>query len=91
MVLLTRLSTASILLLSTLVLSDAGEIRAATVLWTGNATNVFNVAGDWSGVDTPPLSGDSLTFGAAGTSGLLLNNDLTSSLSDFVAQVKGIG
>ena len=50
---------------------------AAVATWTG-ATAEWNAAGNWSGTNTPPLSGDSLVFGAAGAGGTALNNNLTS-------------
>jgi autotransporter-associated beta strand protein len=52
-------------------------VQAATETWTG-ATNTWNTSGNWSGTNLPPISGDSLIFGAAGAGGLNLNNDLTS-------------
>lgn len=51
--------------------------RAATETWTG-ATATWNSAGNWTGTNLPPISGDSLIFGAAGAGGTTLNNDLTS-------------
>lgn len=51
--------------------------QAATETWTG-ATATWNTAGNWTGTNLPPLSGDSLVFGAAGAGGTALNNDLTS-------------
>jgi autotransporter-associated beta strand protein len=47
--------------------------------WTG-ASNTFSTGGNWSGTNTPPVSGDSLVFGAAGAGGVLLNDNLTSGL-----------
>jgi autotransporter-associated beta strand protein len=46
-------------------------------IWTG-ASNTFSTAGNWTGTNAPPVSGDSLVFGAAGAGGFFLNNDLTS-------------
>ncbi len=55
-----------------------GKAVAATETWSGG--NVFwNTSSDWTGTNLPPLSGDSLVFGAAGAGGLYLNNNLTSS------------
>jgi autotransporter-associated beta strand protein len=44
--------------------------------WLGNTSINFGDA-NWTGVNNPPLSGDSWLFGVAGTSGTNLNNDLT--------------
>ncbi len=49
---------------------------AATETWVGT-TNLWNNAANWSGLNLPPASNDSLVFGAAGAGGLNLNNDLT--------------
>jgi autotransporter-associated beta strand protein len=57
-----------------LLASPAAQAEIST--WTG-ATNTWNTVGNWSGTNTPPLSGDSLVFNAAGAGGLTLNNDLT--------------
>jgi|GEM_PF-2136752 len=57
-----------------LLASHAAHAEIST--WTG-ATNTWNSVGNWSGINTPPLSGDSLVFNAAGAGGLSLNNDLT--------------
>ena len=48
--------------------------------WTG-VTNTWNTLGNWTtgSANKPPISGDSLIFGAAGVGGLDLNNNLTSS------------
>src|ERR1035437_1397889 len=51
--------------------------QAATETWTG-ATATWNTAGNWTGTNLPPISGDALSFGAAGAGGTTLNNDLTS-------------
>ena len=51
--------------------------QAATETWTG-ATTTWNTAGNWTGTNLPPISGDTLIFGAAGAGGASLNNDLTS-------------
>lgn len=67
-----------LLLLIACVTGAGGEARASNILWVGNSSNAFGTAGNWSGTNTPPIGGDSLVFGAAGTSGLLLNNNLTS-------------
>ncbi len=53
----------------------------STEIWTtgaGDGTGDWSAAGNWTGTNLPPISGDSLTFGAtAGTT--TLNDDLTNS------------
>src|SRR5580700_6471547 len=44
--------------------------------WVGN-TSVNWADHNWSGANNPPASGDGLTFGAAGTSGASLLDNLT--------------
>lgn len=61
--------------IATLLASHSAQ--AATETWTG-ATNTWNTSGNWTGTNLPPISDDSLIFGAAGAGGLNLNNDLTS-------------
>ena len=49
---------------------------AATDTWTGFGTDAYwSTAGNWTGVNTPPLAGDSLIFGPS--SPTILTNDLT--------------
>ena len=59
-----------------------GAVRAAVVSWIG-ASDSFSAAGNWTGTNAPPISGDSLVFGAAGAGGVLLNNNLTSGSFDL--------
>src|SRR6185436_12684854 len=47
-----------------------------TNTWTGNSSAFWNNAGNWTGANTPPISGDTLSFGAAGPSGTSLTDDL---------------
>jgi len=43
--------------------------------WTGGSTPTnWNVAGNWTGANTPPIAGDTLAFG--GTTGLINTNNL---------------
>jgi len=71
--------------ISTLVLlSSAPCLNAAngTDTWTGGAgDNNWATGGNWTGINTPPIAGDSLAFGAQGTGSLTLNNTLTSATS----------
>ena len=48
--------------------------RADVKTWTGNSSVNWNDAGNWDG-GVVPASGDSLVFGAAGTSGTMLTNN----------------
>lgn len=43
--------------------------------WTGISAATFNLAGDWSGTNTPPSSGDSLVFTGSSTNGTSLTDD----------------
>ncbi|MFC5454382.1 beta strand repeat-containing protein [Prosthecobacter fluviatilis] len=56
-------------------------LRAATLLWVGDVDAAWNTntAGNtnWSADALPAISGDTLTFGSAGTSGASLTNDIT--------------
>src|ERR1017187_8721991 len=49
---------------------------AASDTWVGNTDNTWGTAANWSPAVTP-VAGDSLSFGAAGISGAILNNTLT--------------
>lgn len=55
-------------------------VHAATLLWVGDVDAAWNTnaAGNtnWSTDGLPAASGDTLTFGSAGTSGTSLNNDI---------------
>lgn len=63
-------------LLAAMVLAVA-PARAATITWTTGAGDAnWSTAGNWTGANTPPLSGDSLVFGAT-AGATTLNNDLT--------------
>ena len=48
--------------------------------WVGNTSALFS-GGNWTGVNNPPLSGDSLVFGVAGTQGAALTADQTAGIS----------
>lgn len=70
---LARRPLASLFPLCLLLLTSGGHVRATDVTWTGNSSTIFSTAANWS---VAPQSGDVLIFGAAGSSGLLLNDDL---------------
>ena len=73
---MSRLLAAGILVAMALIARPAS---AATDTWTGNTDDTWNTAGNWSGTNLPPSSGDSLIFtSAAGNGGLDLNDDWTS-------------
>ena len=62
-------------------------LGASTDTWVGNTgTNYFGTNANWtySSGSGPVASGDSLVFGAAGTGGTLLTNDLTSATYNVV-------
>ena len=78
-----RKSTAMIKALAAVALlgiSSPLVFAAGTDTWVGNTDANWNTAANWttSGGSTPPTSGDSLVFGAAGASGLTLNNNIIS-------------
>ena len=66
--------------LAVVALSTVSALAAGTDTWVGNTDANWNTAANWttSGGSTPPTSGDSLVFGAAGASGLTLNNNIIS-------------
>ena len=49
-----------------------------TDTWQGNSDTTWLNGLNWVGGNSPPASGDALVFGAAGASGVDLNNNLTS-------------
>jgi fibronectin-binding autotransporter adhesin len=61
-----------------LALSIPSASAAGTDTWVGNTDANWNTAANWttSGGSTPPGTGDSLIFGAAGSAGTSLNNDI---------------
>ena len=61
-------------------ISVISTAQASVSTWAGNTSANFN-ASNWSGLHNPPVTGDSWFFGAAGTSGTTLNNDLTAAIS----------
>jgi autotransporter-associated beta strand protein len=53
-----------------------------TDTWTGNAgDNNWATAGNWTGVNAPPATGDTPSFGSQGDGSLTLNNNLTAGTS----------
>lgn len=66
------------------------RVQAAVETWVGG-TNLWDTAGNWSGTNTPPQSGDSLVFGAAGAGGLNLNNDYTTSAFNLAGITFNVG
>ena len=54
------------------VLALVSPADAAVCTWVGN-TSVNWADANWSGTDNPPLSGDSLVFGASGSFGAYLD------------------
>lgn len=55
-------------------------LAAGTDTWGGNTDANWGTAANWTtvGGSTPPANGDSLVFGAAGSAGTSLNNDIPS-------------
>ena len=53
-----------------------------TDTWTGSAgDNNWATAGNWAGVNAPPIAGDTPAFGAQGAGSLTLNNNITAATS----------
>jgi autotransporter-associated beta strand protein len=70
--------------LPTLLLWMAGgfNLLAATDTWTGAGGDaIWSDPSNWSGVNTPPATGDTPTFGTVGAGGATLNNDWTTPTS----------
>jgi len=65
--------------LLTAALSIVSVSAAGTDTWVGNTDANWTTAANWttSGGSTPPANGDSLVFGAAGSAGASLNNDIS--------------
>lgn len=67
--------------LATLVALSLGilahQASAADVTWLGNTSNLWNVGSNWS-TSAIPTSGSTLIFGASGTAGLALSDDISS-------------
>lgn len=63
-----------------LVLTSISVLASGTDTWVGNTDANWSTAANWSagtGGSTPPANRDSLVFGAAGSAGTSLNNDLS--------------
>jgi fibronectin-binding autotransporter adhesin len=63
-----------------LLMSVAGSATAADDLWVGNTSPNWNDA-NWTGGSNPPVAGDSLFFGPAGSAGVILTNNFANGLS----------
>ncbi len=61
-----------------LLVGRAARAQNGADTWIGNTSANWSDS-NWSGNSNPPISGDSLIFGAAGTAGTTLNDDLTNS------------
>ena len=66
------------LLLSAGLFAVSPAAHQQTDTWQGNSDNTWATGPNWVGGNSPPVSGDALVFGAAGTTGVDLNNNLTS-------------
>ncbi len=75
----------SIIGLLLLVGAHIAQAATGTDTWTGAAgTANWSDALNWSGVNTPPLAGDTPTFGTVGGGGAILNMNLTSPNTNFL-------
>jgi autotransporter-associated beta strand protein len=68
--------------LSTAALLSGGNAMAATDTWSG-ATDAYWANSNWTGGNNPPVTGDSLTFGATSGSTTLYDNLNTSTVANF--------
>src|SRR5690242_20715839 len=63
--------------LAGLVALLAFPVSSQAVTWVGNTSANWNTAANWNLGALPTAGGDTLLFGAAGSSGTTLNNDIT--------------
>ena len=63
----------SLFVLLMLFAAGRGDVQAAAITWTGTTSSSWGTATNWTGINTPPQSNDSLVFGT-GAGGTLLNN-----------------
>jgi fibronectin-binding autotransporter adhesin len=54
--------------------------------WVGNSSALWSTGG-WTGANNPPISGDSLVFGAAGSAGATLTDDVTTGSSFNITNI----
>lgn len=71
----TRLAFLALAAAAGLAQSPSARAANGPDTWTG-ATNAWSTGTNWSGTNTPPISGDSLVFGTAGAGGTTLLDDL---------------
>ncbi len=80
-------TTRSIITVLATALVVAHSAQAAVEAWAGSAGSVdWTTAANWTGTHTPPISGDSLTFGANASS----SNTLTDTLTTGAFNLTGI-
>jgi len=70
----------ALLLPAVIFIPSLAQAASSPDTWVGTTSINFGDA-NWTGVNNPPLSGDSWVFGVAGTSGTNLNNNLTAANS----------
>ena len=75
-----RLSLPLASAIAALLAAPSAQAAAGPDTWVGNTSANFS-SSDWTGTNNPPVTGDSWIFGAAGTSGTTLNNDLAAALT----------
>jgi autotransporter-associated beta strand protein len=68
----------------------AVPVMAATDTWVGNTDTSWNTSANWSAGVTP-VNGDSLVFGAAGSSGTSLNNNISGLTAGKITFNSGAG
>lgn len=70
-------STLCRILFLVVITFNVEPFEAGAATWVGNTSSDFNTGANWSGGVVPTLAGDTFVFNAAGSSGLVLNNNLT--------------
>jgi autotransporter-associated beta strand protein len=77
--------------LAFVALSTVSGQAAGTDTWVGNTDATWNTAGNWD-TAVVPANGDSLVFGAAGSKGATLNNNVSSlSVNNFTINSSASG
>jgi autotransporter-associated beta strand protein len=78
----TRFALISLIAAMSLAAVSPAFAANGTDFWTGTAgDNNWSTAGNWTGVNAPPIAGDNPTFGAQGNGSLILNNDIAAGTS----------
>ncbi|MBW8864158.1 MAG: hypothetical protein JF609_04395, partial [Verrucomicrobia bacterium] len=81
-----------LLLLAGMCIALNSRAATGTDTWIGGAgTANWSDAANWSGVNTPPLAGDTPAFGTVGAGGSVLNMNLVPPNTNFLGLTFNIG